>query len=122
MELPRAHGTKRKPFTDDEVKTVIAAAAESATGVRDKAIIVLGLATALRPVETWQLQLTDVDLREGWLSVRLDTTKTDAGERVVPLDPQSSRSWTRTSRTIDRRSRGRSSSTRMVTLSPTSAS
>jgi len=88
VELPKGHGTKRQPFTDVEAKAIIAEAAKSGNGARDQAIIVLGLATALRPKELWLLQLSDVDLRDGWLSVRLETTKTDAGERVVPLDPQ----------------------------------
>lgn len=88
IELPKGHGTRRKPFTDSEVAVIIKTAAESRTGMRDQAIIVLALATALRPIELWQLQLSDVDLSGGWVSVRLATTKTDAGARDVPLDPQ----------------------------------
>lgn len=88
IELPKGHGTRRKPFTDGEVRTIIATAAESRTGIRDQAIIVLGLAAALRPTELWQLQLSDVDLRAGWVTVRLATTKTEAGARDVPIDPQ----------------------------------
>jgi integrase len=88
VELPKGHGTRRKPFTDAEVQVIIKTAAESRTGLRDQAIVVLGLATALRPAELWQLQLSDVDLRSGWVSVRLATTKTEAGARDVPLDPQ----------------------------------
>lgn len=88
IELPKGHGTRRTPFTDAEVMTIIKTAAESQTGLRDQAIIVLGLAAALRPAELWQLQLSDVDLRSGWVSVRLATTKTEAGARDVPLDPQ----------------------------------
>lgn len=48
----------------------------------------LALAAGLRPIEVWQLQLSDVDLRAGWVSIRLETTKTDAGARDVPVDPQ----------------------------------
>jgi len=34
--------------------------------------------------ELWQLQLDDLDIREGWLTVRAETTKSAAGDRVVP--------------------------------------
>lgn len=88
VELPRGRGGKRKPFPDGEVPAIIKAAAESSFGPRDKAVVVLGLSAALRPAELWQLLLTDVNIREGWLTVRLETTKTDAGERSIPLDPQ----------------------------------
>ena len=87
-ELPKGHGTRRKPFSDAEAKAIISAAAESQTGVRDQAIIVLALAAGFRPIEVWQLQLSDVDLRAGWVSIRLETTKTDSGARDVPVDPQ----------------------------------
>ena len=88
VELPRGRGGKRKPFVDAEIPAIIRAASDSALGPRDKAVVVLGLSAALRPTELWQLQLSDVDLREGWVTVRLETTKTDAGARTVPLDPQ----------------------------------
>jgi integrase len=88
VHLPRGKGGRRKPFGDEEVAAIIKTAAESALGVRDRTIVILGLAAALRPVEMLQLQLSDVNLREGWLNVRLETTKTDAGERTIPLDPQ----------------------------------
>jgi len=88
IELPKGRGGKRKPFADADVKAIIAAASESKLGPRDRAVIVVGLAAALRPAEIWQLQITDVNLREGWLTVRLETTKTDAGQRTIPLDPQ----------------------------------
>ena len=86
--LPKGRGGRRKPFADAEVREIIRAASDSITGVRDRAIVVVGLSAALRPAELWQLLLTDVALREGWLTVRLETTKSDAGERTIPLDPQ----------------------------------
>jgi integrase len=88
IELPRGRGGRRKPFRDAEVPAIIKAASDSALGPRDRAVVILGLSAALRPAELWQLQLQDIDLRDGWLMVRLETTKTDAGERSIPLDPQ----------------------------------
>lgn len=88
VKLPRGRGTRRKPFADNEVIAIIKAAAESGMGVRDKAIVVLALSAALRPAEMRLLQLSDVNLHEGFLNVRIETTKTDAGERTIPLDPQ----------------------------------
>jgi len=88
VELPKGRGGKRKPFADADVKAIIAAASDSKFGPRDRAVIVVGLAAALRPAEIWQLRLSDVNLGEGWLTVRLETTKSDAGQRTIPLDPQ----------------------------------
>lgn len=88
VSLPKGRGGRRKPFADAEVREIIHAAADSITGVRDRAIVVVGLSAALRPRELWQLLLSDVALREGWLTVRLETTKSEAGERTIPLDPQ----------------------------------
>lgn len=88
VALPKGRGGRRKPFADVEVREIIHAATDSTLGPRDRAIVVLGLSAALRPTELWQLRLSDVALREGWVTVRLETTKTDAGERTIPLDPQ----------------------------------
>lgn len=86
--LPKGHGSRRKPLDDADVRQIIAAAAQSATGIRDKVIVVLGIATAMRPIELWQLRVEDIDLRGGWLNVRIETTKTAEGERTIPLEPQ----------------------------------
>lgn len=88
VALPRGRGTRRKPFNDAEVPAIIKAAAASGLGVRDRAIVLVGFAASARPVEVWNLQLSDLNLQEGWLNVRIETTKTDAGERTIPLDPQ----------------------------------
>lgn len=88
VELPRGRGGKRKPFADGDVKAISEAAGDSTLGPRDKAIVMVGLPCALRPAELWQLKLSDVSLRECWLTVRLETTKTDAGARDIPLEPQ----------------------------------
>lgn len=86
--LPKGHGSRRKPLDDADVRQIIAAAAQSATGIRDKVIVVLGISTAMRPIELWQLRVEDIDLRGGWVNVRIETTKTDEGERTIPLEPQ----------------------------------
>ncbi len=88
VSLPKGRGGKRKPFADADVPSIVKAAGESKFGPRDRAVIVLGLAAALRPAELWQLRTEDIDLRGGWVSVRRETTKSDSGERTIPLDPQ----------------------------------
>lgn len=88
VELPRGRGGTREPFKDKDVVPIIKAAERSALGFRDKALIVVGLSCAIRPGELWQLDLSDVDTRAGWVTVRRETTKTTAGARTIPLDPQ----------------------------------
>lgn len=88
VELPKGRGGKRTAFLDTEVRTIIQIALDSTLGIRDRAIIIVGLSASLRPSELAQLTLADLDLRDGWLTVRLETTKSEAGERSIPLDPQ----------------------------------
>lgn len=88
VSLPRGHNRRRSPFSAEEVRAVIEAASASPHGVRDRAIVVTAISTGLRPAELWALGIDDLDLRDGFLRVRPETTKTAAGERVVPLDPQ----------------------------------
>lgn len=89
VKLPRGHRRKRKPFTDDEVPKIIDSIADtSALGLRDKCIVALSIQTALRPGEVWALTLADINLEEQYLRVREETTKTEAGARIVPLEPQ----------------------------------
>lgn len=88
VALPRGHGTRRQPYSDKEVAAIIATAGESSSGVRDLAIVLTALTTGMRPAEVWALDISDVDLRRGFVRVRPETTKTAAGERTVPLDPQ----------------------------------
>lgn len=89
VELPRGRGGHREPIRDQDVPKIIRAAEDSALGFRDKAIVVLAFSAALRvPSEIFQLRVEDVDTRGGWVTVRRDATKTDAGVRTIPLDPQ----------------------------------
>lgn len=89
VKLPRGRHGRRKPFDDVEVGRILGAIEDlSALGLRDKCIVALSIQTALRPAEVWQLELADVNLREGYLRVREETTKTEAGARVVPIEPQ----------------------------------
>lgn len=89
VRLPKGHKRRRQPFADTEVPAILDAVERmSALGLRDKCIVMLSIQTALRPAEVWQLELRDVNLADGFLRVRQETTKTDAGARVVPLEPQ----------------------------------
>jgi len=88
VSLPRGHNRRRRPYSADELRAIIAAASDTPLGIRDRAIVITALSTGLRPAELHAIELEDVDLRDGFLRVRPETTKTASGERVVPLDPQ----------------------------------
>lgn len=88
LSLPRGRGGTRHAFTDKEVPMIVAAASASGFGPRDRAMIVTAISASLRPIELFGLDLSDVNLPEGSLQVRLETTKTEAGQRDIPLDPQ----------------------------------
>lgn len=47
----------------------------------------LAFNTTMRACEIRGLRWRDVDLMERTLTVQRDSTKTDAGERVIPLNP-----------------------------------
>jgi integrase/recombinase XerC len=88
VALPRGHGTKRKPYSPEDVAAIIADASDTKMGIRNRAIVLTMISTGLRPAECWSLQLHDINLADGFLRVRPETTKSAAGERVIPLDPQ----------------------------------
>lgn len=88
LRLPKAPGKRRKPFVQAEVDAIIKTASTSKVGIRDRAIVMLGISAAVRPGEMWAVKLSDLDIENGWITVRRETTKTAAGERSVPLDPQ----------------------------------
>lgn len=88
VALPRGRGGRREPLRDQDMRAIIAAAQDSKLGPRDKAIVTLAISAGLRPIELWQLDIGDLDIRGGWLTVRRESTKSDAGARVIPLDPQ----------------------------------
>jgi integrase len=88
ISLPKGRGGKRKPFADADVPAIIAAAGESNFGPHDRAVVIVSLAAALRLAEVWHLRLEDIDLPGGWVSIRRETTKSNSGERTIPLDPQ----------------------------------
>jgi integrase len=84
LVVPKQPKRRRKPFTDDEVDQIIAAARASTQSERDVAIITVAIACALRKDELRRLRWPDdVELKREILWVR--DAKTEAGVRCVPL-------------------------------------
>lgn len=83
---PRAPRSRPRPHDERIVPAIVAAA--TAMGPRDRALILLSLATGARPNEIRQLTLADLDLGERLVHIRAATSKTDDGDRYIPLSPQ----------------------------------
>lgn len=74
-----------KPLTVDRLRAVVGAIPGDVRGLRDRAIVLLGFAAALRRSEIAGLAIRDVELREGGAVVFLARSKTDqaaAGRRI----------------------------------------
>jgi len=87
VSTPKARMHRREELPDHMAEAVMEVAGRSRFGVRDRAIVMLMLATGLRPDEMRQIRLEDVFLGQGFLRVQEDTSKTPEGHRVVPIDP-----------------------------------
>ena len=88
VSLPRGHGTKRRPYSETDVPIIVREAGRGRFGIRNRAMVMVALDCAIRPEENWSLELSDLNLRDGYIRIRPETTKSEAGERVVPIDPQ----------------------------------
>lgn len=78
--IRREHGVAQRqvaPLTAAEVRAVCAALPDTVAGARDRVVIVLGMAAALRRSELAALQLADVAPSEGGLVLRIAQSKTD---------------------------------------------
>ena len=89
VKTPRVPKWRPKPYDAPLVRPIIEAAGESMMGPRDRAIVLLSIVIAGRPNEVRQLRWPDdVDLERGLVRIREETSKTPAGHREIPLDPQ----------------------------------
>jgi integrase/recombinase XerD len=79
MILPKEHPQPRRPFTDDEIRRLMAAA----TTPLAHAVVLILLDTGVRASELTGLRLEDVDFQAGVLMVHGKGDK----ERVVALNP-----------------------------------
>lgn len=84
LEAPRAeHKLPYQGLTPEEVKKILASPdVETATGLRDRAMLETLYSTGIRRSELARLWITDVDCRRGTLIVRQGKGKYD---RVVPI-------------------------------------
>lgn len=84
--LPRPRQGPGRALTAEEESRLFAIAAGKPDWVVAALVAVLGANTTMRPGEMRQLRLDDVDLFNKTITVRRSTTKTDAGERVIPMN------------------------------------
>jgi len=87
--INREHGTapdKKAPLTLDALRPALATLPENLTGQRDRAVLLLGFACALRRSELVALDVADLQLTAADLRVRIRQSKTDqagAGAEIV---------------------------------------
>ncbi|MDE3097189.1 MAG: site-specific integrase [Chloroflexota bacterium] len=86
--IRRAHGTAQRqarPARTAEVRRMLAACGTGTQGLRDRALLLLGFAAALRRSELVALDVADLDWSEDGLTLTVRRSKTDqegAGQRI----------------------------------------
>lgn len=103
VHIPQCDAVRRH-LQDDEVRRVLRAI-DGPLENRDRALVVLLLGTGLRLKEVASLHLADLDLHEGVLLVRAESTKGRPGrrrEREVTIPPEAIRELDRYLRDIRR--------------------
>jgi integrase len=81
---------ERPALTMDQVEIVMHGVVRGGAknACRNEALVLLMLGTGLRPGEVSQLEVSDLDLEDGWLHVRPEISKVrDLGERTLKLTP-----------------------------------
>ncbi len=90
VTTPDAPKAKPRPFDLGLLPIIKRVAGESKQGARDRALLTLSLDTGARPNELRQLRWPeDVDLVRGLIRIREETSKTEAGDREVPISDES---------------------------------
>lgn len=90
IELPKLGRTLPKSLTEDEVERLLEQPDSNAYGQRDRAMLEILYATGLRVSELTQLQVEQVNLRQGVVRV----TGKGGKDRLVPMGDESI-SWVR---------------------------
>jgi site-specific recombinase XerD len=78
--IRRTMGTapiRKAPITAEQVRAMAAAAPDTLAGLRDRALILLGFAAALRRSELVALNVEDLEETAGGLCIRIARSKTD---------------------------------------------
>lgn len=84
VKAPKVTDEGRKPYTADEIETIIAVSHEGRYGARDSAIMLLMCSTGIRLNEARELNIADVDLNRCRITVRAETSKS-AKTRTVRM-------------------------------------
>ncbi len=71
VKRPKAPSPARTPFGQDDVRALVGAAADTQTGTRDTAIMLLMLDTGMRVGGICSIQREDIDLKERRVKLRL---------------------------------------------------
>jgi integrase len=90
VTTPDVPKSRPRPFDASLLPVIKRVAGESKMGARDRALLTLALDTGARPNELRQLRFPeDVDLARGLIRIREETSKTEAGEREIPISDES---------------------------------
>lgn len=90
ISTPRAPKSRPRPLDPSLLPVIKRVAGESRQGARDRALLTLSLDTGARPNELRQLRWPeDVDLAHRMIRIRVETSKTEAGEREIPISDES---------------------------------
>jgi integrase/recombinase XerC len=81
LKVPRVRKIHRKPFSENEARRLVQAAAGGSNPVRDRAILLLLLDTGCRIGELCAAEILDVDMAEGTIAFR--HTKGGRPRRVI---------------------------------------
>jgi integrase len=84
VKAPRPTSEEMRPLSAEEVRKLL----EAAHGDRLEALYVLAVTTGMRRGELLGLKWSDIDLKNGRLSIRRALTRTDNGKRVALAEPK----------------------------------
>ena len=81
----RSRRTRKAPTTAELLTMVLEHLPDTLAGLRDRAILLVGFAAALRRSELVALQLEDIEQRAGGILLHLGKTKSDQEGKAAPI-------------------------------------
>jgi site-specific recombinase XerC len=81
LKIPRVNKIHRKPFSEDDARKLVGAAAQGVQPIRDRALLLIMFDTGCRVGELCQATLDDLDLVEG--SILFRRTKNGHPRKVI---------------------------------------